>query len=543
MFNFISPILANLFQKIILRYAILFSLLLSINNSLAYEYIVSPELKFESITIQDGLSQSYVYDIVEDKQGLIWIATQEGLNRFDGNEFVHYKNNMTIPDSLANNFIRKVFVDDTNTLWVGTQKGLSKYNRSTDSFENYTHQKQNSYSLKDDIIWNVYQDNTGRIWVTTETGIHIYQPKTNNFKRIKVQNYEKELTEIKTVFQDAQNNYWLGTYEKGIYILSSDLKSAAPLSSDNKWGLSINAKRLSNIVIVDNDYWLATDLGVYIVDKEYNLKHHLNSNSENSKLISNSVRTIIQIDDTEVWIGTQKGLTTYNLHTQKTYNYIADNTSNSLVHNRIYNFYKDSSNKIWISTDGGINIFSSISMSFEHSKFINDDVNQVIDAMVELPNGEIIFAREDGYLFKIKDSEYIQLPLKLEKSVINLISTLPNHIIIRTINNNLYIYNMHENSLVHHEQWKVKSNIISDFTDESSLLSNAGFLWFINSDGTLTNYNLYTRQFNLFENKNTKLTTLHLDESKEFIWATSKNNNIKDSHSRHIYLMPHLISK
>jgi len=158
LFNFISPILANLFQKIILRYAILFSLLLSINNSLAYEYIVSPELKFESITIQDGLSQSYVFDIIEDKQGLIWIATQEGLNKYDGKDFTHYKNDILDKTSVANNFIRKVFVDNSGRLWIGTQNGLSRYNEKTDNFDNYLHNKNTTTSLQDNVVWDIYQD-------------------------------------------------------------------------------------------------------------------------------------------------------------------------------------------------------------------------------------------------------------------------------------------------------------------------------------------------------------------------------------------------
>lgn len=527
-FTFFSRLRVKPLKKIIYTFSLYLVLLTPINYSFANANILPPQLKFKSLTTKQGLSQSYVYDIVEDKQGFMWIATQEGLNRYDGNEFIHYKNNISTKDSIANNFVRKVFIDNSDTLWVGTQNGLSKYNRDTDNFENFYHDEQGSTSLQDNVIWDIYQDKENIIWVTTETGIHHYVPKDNNFNRVKIRNHEKKLTEIKTLFQDAQKNYWLGTYENGIYILGQNLSNAISLKAENKWGLSIDVDRLSDIVVVDNDYWLATNKGVYVVGQDYKLKHHFNADSEDSTLHSNSIRTIIQKDDSEVWIGTESGITTYNLHTQKTANHKAGDSNHSLVNNTIYNLYKDFSNKIWIGTDGGINTFSPISMSFKHHNFIKNDTSQIIDALVELPNNEVIFARGDGSLFSIKNDKYTKLPIKLEESVFNIISKSSDNIIIRTINNNLYEYQISTDTLVQHKIWTLHSNFTNDFTNESSLLISAGFLWFSNNNGTLTSYNLSTRKFNLYPNNSKKITSLYLDDndSEKIIWATSTDNNI-----------------
>jgi len=506
-------------------YVFVFVLMSSTSYTFANSDLLLPQLKFTPLTIKQGLSQSYVYDIVEDHQGFMWVATQEGLNRYDGNEFVHYKNNILIENSVANNFIRKVFVDKSNTLWVGTQNGLSKYNHETDSFENFYHDKHNTSSLQDNVIWDIYQDKADTLWVTTTEGVHHYSPKTNQFNRIKIRNHENKLKEIKTVFQDDQNNYWLGTYENGIYIVGEDLSGATSLQAENKWGLSIDASRLSDIVIVDNDYWLATDKGVYIVDKNYQLKKHFDVTPNTSLIASNNVISIVQLDDTEVWIGTRNGLTTYNLHNQKSNHHKSNNYEHSLVNNTIYNLFQDSSNKVWIGTDGGINIFSPVSMNFKHFTFKQNAPSQIVDSLLELPNGAILLARGDGALFQIHNNKISKLPIHFEDNVFNLLLQSSDSIIVHTQENRLFEYNFITQQLTAHETW----NKSSKMPNESGLSLANNTLWFINANKNLESYDLTNQQFSTYDNTQ-KLTSFSIDTEipyeQSYIWATSINNTI-----------------
>ena len=222
-------------------------------------------LKFEQLSVKEGLSQSYVYGIAEDDDGFIWIATQDGLNRYDGESFVHYRHDVSNVNSLPDNFIREVFIDKNNVLWIGTNNGLSRYNKALDNFDNYFHIKNDNNSLKDNLIWDIYQDNHGVMWISTQEGLHKFITKTNNFHRIHISGFENKLKEIKTIYQDKKDNYWVGTYDDGIYMLNSTMSYGVSLESKNKWNLVINAKSLFDLKYIDNNYWLATDNGVYVI--------------------------------------------------------------------------------------------------------------------------------------------------------------------------------------------------------------------------------------------------------------------------------------
>ncbi len=497
------------------------------HSQLLHAELLEPQIKFQQFTIKDGLSQSYVYDIVEDHQGFIWIATQEGLNRYDGSEFVHYKNNILLDNTVANNFIRKLLIDSSGVLWVGTQNGLSKYNRQTDSFDNYFHDSSQKLSLQDNIIWDIFEDKDKTLWVATESGLQYFNSQENNFNRIRIRNYENKLKEIKTIFQDNQGNYWLGTYENGIFIISSDLSNAVSLNDDNKWGLSIKAKRLSDVVIVDNDLWLATDNGIYIVNNKYELKHHYNTENTKNLLPSNSVQSINQINPTQVWIGTTHGLALLNLHNKE-----FKNIANS--NNTIFKLYKDNANKVWVGTDNGIKFFSPISMLFRHKLFKENPSNQIIDALSELSDNKILIARGDGSIVVSQNNQLYTLPLKFDENIFDLITISENKTLIRTSQNKLFEYDLQQNTIKEHEKWLTDSN----YTSKSSISSYNNFIWFFDSEGTLNSYQLETQTFQNFSKIITEdITSIGEGDSQnsQYLWISLKNNSVikfsRDSYS------------
>ena len=91
---------------------------------------------FQSITVNDGLAQNTVWDVIEDHRGYLWIATADGLNRFDGYNYKHYKHNPSDSTTIAGITIFGFFIDSLQTLWVTHDRGVSVYDRMHDRFRN-----------------------------------------------------------------------------------------------------------------------------------------------------------------------------------------------------------------------------------------------------------------------------------------------------------------------------------------------------------------------------------------------------------------------
>ena len=160
---------------------ILFPLLVIITFS---GIIAQPaDIKFEHISLEQGLSQSIIITIMKDSKGFMWFGTQSGLNKYDGYEFVIYKNNPFDSTSISNNLIQSVFEDDEGYIWIGTGGGgLNKFNRETETFTHYRHDPQNPNSISGDFVNFAFEDQTNNIWAFTNNGgINLFNRATEEF--------------------------------------------------------------------------------------------------------------------------------------------------------------------------------------------------------------------------------------------------------------------------------------------------------------------------------------------------------------------------
>jgi len=128
-------------------------------------------LRFERISLEQGLSQSTVLCMLQDSQGFMWFGTEGGLNRYDGYTFTAYKHDPEDPNGLGGNWIQAMLEDDSGTLWIGTSEGgLDRYDRELDQFIHYRNDPKDSSSLSDDEITTIYQDQDGVLWIGTGGG-------------------------------------------------------------------------------------------------------------------------------------------------------------------------------------------------------------------------------------------------------------------------------------------------------------------------------------------------------------------------------------
>ena len=93
---------------------------------------------FDHLGLREGLSQSFVNCIVQDKQGFIWFGTQDGLNKFDGYHFSVYKNNPKENNTISNNYIHAVVIDNAQNLWIATDNGLNRFDPVKEQFTRFS---------------------------------------------------------------------------------------------------------------------------------------------------------------------------------------------------------------------------------------------------------------------------------------------------------------------------------------------------------------------------------------------------------------------
>jgi ligand-binding sensor domain-containing protein/signal transduction histidine kinase len=138
-------------------------------------------IRYRHFTINDNLSHNNVTSLIQDQYGYIWIGTFNGLNRFDGYQFTHYKNNPADTNSISSNTITSLLLDSKGYIWVGTNNGLNRYDPKTETFIHYRHSNNDLRSIANNIVNCVYEDKKGDIWVGTDKTFDRLERKTNTF--------------------------------------------------------------------------------------------------------------------------------------------------------------------------------------------------------------------------------------------------------------------------------------------------------------------------------------------------------------------------
>src|SRR4051812_4298933 len=121
-----------------------------------------PDLTFTHYNSKNGLSKNFVWKIFQDHRGMMWFATENGLNKFDGYTFKIYENHIDDNSSLSSSVVRNIYEDSEKNIWIATVKGINLYNRQTDDFT-----RIKGFTKQTEVI---YEDHLHNLWVSTNDG-------------------------------------------------------------------------------------------------------------------------------------------------------------------------------------------------------------------------------------------------------------------------------------------------------------------------------------------------------------------------------------
>lgn len=171
------------------------------------------------------LSNSLINAVYQDRRGFVWVATENGLNKFDGTRFSIYRHNAADSTTLKNNYVRTLFEDSRGNFWIGCINGLQRYDRATDSFhEQFIARKDGK---KNPHITSIIERHNGDLWIATSGQGAISLKKNSKADSFLI---EAELTErmgsnyLNVLFEDTRHNLWIATEEKGLFRYSPESK-------------------------------------------------------------------------------------------------------------------------------------------------------------------------------------------------------------------------------------------------------------------------------------------------------------------------------
>jgi ligand-binding sensor domain-containing protein/signal transduction histidine kinase/DNA-binding response OmpR family regulator len=402
---------------------------------------VHQAMTFHLIDVESGLSNNYINSIEEDDIGRIWIATSDGLNRYDGAIFKHYKTRDSI--GLKNNNISQLYFDNnTQNLLLATDGGMNSYDLNFESFDpfhntsdslnsvvncftrdsngklfmSYLRSKDGLY-VKDNSggiqpYWKYYDrkealtaieisslalQNDSILWIGTfHSGLIRFDLKQNRISRFTSEN-STFTNNISAIYIDKTENIWVGT-KQGLFVLSEHLKVLELNATDNfeqglsdKSILSINEDNQGRI-------WIGTrNGGLNILHKsdflnkgQVNIKWYL-PKTDGSSVFNRTVSCIKKDHNGNMWLGTSTGVNFVNPKDEPVKlvkHSITD--SNSLSHDRIGALAQAKDGKIWIGTDGGgLDLFDPKTNSYRHFSYVPSNAQS-------LSNNYIISVLEDS---------------------------------------------------------------------------------------------------------------------------------------------------
>lgn len=333
--------------------------LLSLGRLFAFE---QPDLKFERLTIDQGLSQGNINAIIQDRNGFMWFGTQDGLNRFDGYEYVVYKPDPNNPRSISSNVIKALHETSDGHILVGTAGGgLCVYHPDTDDFSVYKNDESDLSSLSYNSVYSVFEDKDSVIWVGTfGGGVCVFNQKTESFTRFQYNAKDPNSLSgnaIRAIFEDKQGELWIGVDGGGLNKYDP-IKKRFIRYQHNPADPESLASDIVLTVMVDNEgfFWCGSWAGGISkfdpkTGKTICFKHSANDpNSVNS----NETFAFCQDRQNRIWVSTRNGLDILDQSTGKFYHYLNDPLiATTLSLNVIISLFQDKSGVFWVGTEGG----------------------------------------------------------------------------------------------------------------------------------------------------------------------------------------------
>ena len=422
-----------------------------------------PPMRFEHITLEQGLSQSNVFAILQDSDGLMWFATENGLNRYDGYDFEVFHRERGNAKALVSDYVYDIAEDGAGDLWIASNGGgLTKMDRGAKTFTTFRHDAADPNSISANTVRAVEIAADGTVWAGTRgAGLNRYNAKTNEFSHFR---------------------------------FSADEGGAAD---------EIYALHLTGDIL-----WIGTNDGLIRFDTKSEQSKRFSHNADAQQSLSgDKVRAIYSDSAGRLWVGTYaSGLNLFNQETSSFTRLQHDtNSTTSLASDRVTAIFEDSANRLWVGTYAGLNLLDRATQTF--SRFAHDaqDLSSLGDdavtAVFEDRSGILwVGTRNQGlsrwnprsWSYGLRDARALSTSGDREPNVTAFAEDAEGQLWVGTFGDGLHALDRDNDEQRYYRNDPSDLNSISDDRVMSLLLDSEGNLWAGTMTGGLNHIDLDT---------------------------------------------------
>jgi signal transduction histidine kinase/ligand-binding sensor domain-containing protein/DNA-binding response OmpR family regulator len=443
-------------------------------------------VNFTSLSTRDGLLSNSVNAILKDRYGLMWFATDDGLNKFDGTNFTVYRYNPGDTTSLRTNEVLALHEDRSGNLWIGTSGGgLSLYDRKKDRFLHYPVQTGTVSLTGSDVIRGICSDYRGKIWIAQFEGLYMLDPVTQAISKHLLRDGAGKpvKTTLLSIYEDSKQRLWIAT-DNGLFQYNVRTNTFR-LYDNNKTDSSGLVTNRVRAVTEDKwgNIWVGTAGGLSRLKPDGSGFVHYNS------LNGTEVNYIAGDDQGLIWIGSLNGLYVYNIQADSFSVYTHENRNHqSISSNWLRCIYIDKRGIYWFGTyqggvckyDKNLNLFNiTLSSSFQE----NRSNIAVITSMAENKNGHFLIGTNGNGLYEYDRKKELAYPVNLpvKNKPANSLAVLA---LLRTKSNKLYIGTYSQGLIIADQQTGAYKQMVKGPGD-NDLTSNDIFCLFEDSKGNV----------------------------------------------------------
>lgn len=368
--------------------------LIAIPQLYAQDATFSRELLFRQHSVRDGLSQSTVNSIVQDRIGYIWLATDDGLNRYDGVHFKNFRPSVSDSTTISSVDILKIQLSMRGDIIVGSRSGdINIWDPVSGKTKHRPFNRTGEGLLPLSQFYDLSEDRYGRIWVATDSGLGMIPPDRSGLFKIDDSALRKlgKPLQYYAVTEIENEVYWLGVLGVGLVQFNYFDRSFSVLIDQNEESYS---------GIVPSTIFKESNGNIWVGTRQHGVLHwksgikkwQVHSTKTSTGLGSDFVSSFVEDLEGNVWVGTANGMALYNEDEKRFLNFsVEKGNADGLLENEILNIFIDKSNNLWLGTrQRGVFVADLKKQKFENISFVsNNFVNTKKDGKivpVKLPN-------------------------------------------------------------------------------------------------------------------------------------------------------------